>query len=294
MPNFYPRTDLAAERKRADLSLPGIKEEKRSLYRITEERLTVEGREAAESIEKPEGVYTTLSFPSLSELSEEERDILTRRIGDILSETLLRLTGKRTEELSLLIVGLGNRRMTADAIGCMTAEKINATAHLKSGMPKLFQSLGAASIAILIPGVLPQSGMEAADRTAACVAALHPDAVIAFDALFARSLKRIGRTVQIADSGIEPGGGIGNARKALTQGTLGVPVISVGVPTVTDTRTLVGDTLSSLPEALYEDCLTYLEETEGSFVSCGDCDRIAEELSSLLAEAVNTSVGVCL
>lgn len=296
MEGFSPRTDLASERMRADTELRGVRLEKSASHGIETEVLTVSSAEGARAIGKPKGVYTTLSFPSPTEMDALTMRHLSELIGDTLEKTLLRLTGRRApDELSLLAVGLGNRRLTADSVGTMTAERIRATAHIKEEMPSVFRRLGAAEIRVISPGVLSQSGMEASDAVASLVSGFPVDAVLVFDALAARSLSRVGRTVQIADSGIEPGSGIGNRRRALSRESLGVPVVSVGVPTVTDTATLVGDTLSALTGAeLSDDVKDALSRITQSFVSPEDCDRISEKMAEILSDAVNLRFGVLL
>ncbi len=292
MPAF--RTDLAVERRRADSDTPGVTYTKTEEKGYTRELLTVTSEEGAREIKKGCGVYTTYSFSSLSEMPCDTRDALCDAVGTTLAETLLRVTGKELSTLSLLVVGLGNRRITADALGCETAQAIHATAHIARTMPELFRGLDAAEISVLIPGVLAESGMESSDLAAALTRAHRFDAVIAFDALFARSLSRLGRTIQISDAGIEPGGGIGNRRRALTQETLGIPVLSVGVPTVTDTETLLSDILESAPPALTAGLELHLPPAYESFLSTGDCGETVASLSALLAEAVNRHIGVIL
>ncbi len=288
------KTDLAVERRRADIETPGVSYEKKKEGGIETEILTVTSAAGARELGKPCGVYTTYSFPALSEWTEDIREALCDKIGTCLKESLERVTQRRIDALSILVIGLGNRHITADAIGCKTAEQIHATAHIQAGLPALFSSLEAASIAILLPGVLADSGMEACDLAAACAKTAKADAVIAFDALFARSFERIGKTVQISDSGIEPGGGIGNRRKALSRETLGIPVLSVGVPTVTDTGALLSELLASFSEEDKARICAHVPPPFTSFLSTSDCDQIAAELSSLLANAVNRHIGILL
>jgi len=293
---FSPRTDLASERMQANTDLRGVSLEKHSDGGIETEVLRVSSAEGARSIGKPMGIYTTFSFPSPLEMDGDTKRLLSEKIGTSIEKTLLRLSGKsEPNRLSLIVAGLGNRALTVDSVGVVTAEKIHATAHIKEEMPELFRSLGAAEICVALPGVLSQSGMEAADAIAGLLHSFPADAVLVFDALASRSLSRIGKTVQIADSGIEPGSGIGNRRRALSLRTLGVPVVSVGVPTITDTATLVSDTLAALMgESLPDGISKLLTETEKSFVSPDDCDRSTEEISKLLADAVNLRLGVML
>ncbi len=291
---FVPCTDLASERLRADLRLDGVSLRKKAIGNIEIERLLIRSEEGAKAIGKPCGTYVTVGFPSVSTASEEDIAMLSEQFLDALNDRLIEKTGKRNvEELSLLIVGLGNRSLSADTVGIRIAESIRATAHVRENDPELFRRLGCASLSVLIPGVLSQSGMEAADRVAALLPLLSPDAVVVFDALAARSYARIGSTVQISDSGIEPGSGIGNRRKPITENTLGIPVIAVGIPTVCDTATLVRDALSLAPEAVLSKELEHFLATEkGSFVSPGDVDTTSEKISSILAESINRTYGI--
>ncbi len=293
---FIPRTDLAAERHRADLSIPGVRYTKTAIGNIESEWLDVSSAEGAESIGKPCGRYVTYSFPALSECDEETRSTLSSLIAERLLDCVTRLTGKsRIKELSVLAVGLGNRNMTADRIGSATAERIHATAHIRDLDPPLFEKMGCAAVSVVTPGVLGDSGIEAADRVRALIPYLHPDAVIVFDALAARAFSRVGRTVQIADTGIAPGSGIGNHRRAITRATVGVPVIAVGMPTVTDTKTLLSDAFSEIDDdTLTERLVALTGAANDSFVSPSDCDLLVNEAAVLLSDAVNATFGVSL
>lgn len=293
---FFPRTDLAAERHRADLSVAGVRYTKTAVGEIESEWLDVSSAAGAESIGKPCGRYVTYSFPALSECDAKTRATLSALISERLLESVTRMTGKsRIKELSILAVGLGNRKMTADSVGTETAERIHATAHIRDVDPALFQKMGCAAVSVVTPGVLGDSGIEAADRVRALVPYLHPDAVLVFDALAARAFSRVGRTVQIADSGISPGSGIGNRRRAITKETVGVPVIAVGVPTVTDTMTLLSDALSEINDpAVRQRCTELSKARNDSFVSPSNCDVLVTEVAELLSEAVNTTFGITL
>ncbi len=291
---FSPCTDLASERFRADLDIEGVSLEKTRHGNIEIERLTIGSDEGARSIGKPRGTYITLTFPALATATGEDLDLLGEVFLAVMSEMLMKKAKKRdSSSLALLCVGLGNRSLSADTVGIRIAEGIRATAHIKVDDPSLFSRLGCASLSVLIPGVLGQSGMEAADRVKALIPLASPDAVIVFDALAARSYARIGCTVQITDSGIEPGSGIGNRRRAITEEAMGVPVIAVGVPTVCDTATLLRDALAVLPDACLPDEFEKLfPEEKRSFVSPSDGDAVTEKIAAILAESLNRRYGV--
>ena len=293
---FFPRTDLAAERHRADLSVKGVQYKKQVSGEIETERLRVSSEEGAKSIGKPCGLYVTVSFPPLPDCKTGTRSELTAIIAECLLDTVTRLSGKvRLQELSILAIGLGNRRMTPDSIGAEVADRIHATAHIRDADPALFEKMGCAAISVVAPGVLGDSGIEAADRVRALVSYVHPDVILVFDALAARSFSRVRCTVQIADTGISPGSGIGNRRRAISRATVGAPVIAIGVPTVTDTATLLYDMLARLPDTEERrECERLLADESGSFVSPSDCDAVIHNMSLLLAEAVNATFGVTL
>jgi GPR endopeptidase len=142
-----------------------------------------------------------------------------------------------------LVVGLGNSEITPDAIGPFSVRKLNVTRHLRGIDEKLYDTIGRCEISALFPGVLGQTGIETVELIRGAAENAHPDVVLVIDALAARSCDRLAATVQLSDSGINPGSGIGNHRKAICRETVGVPVIALGVPTVVNSATLVYDAL---------------------------------------------------
>lgn len=197
-------------------------------FGITEVR--IEQDRAAQALEKPKGTYLTLDLRSfwLHEARALERAVLAL-CGE--------LRGLLPHAHSAMVVGLGNRAITPDAIGPLTAEHIFVTRHLRS--EPTFSSL--APVSVVIPGVLGRTGMEAFEIVRGAVHAVHPDVVLAVDALASRRLGRVCNTVQLSNTGIVPGSGVGNHRHALDRATLGIPVIAVGIPTVVDANTLALD-----------------------------------------------------
>ena len=285
--DFSPHTDLACERMRADTNLPGVeyREEEGAGCRIS--RLSVTGPEGAESIGKPEGTYVTMSFPPLFELQEGEIATLSSTLSSLILEFLTQLAPKAR---SVLTVGLGNRSITSDAIGPESVRAMMATRHLRTESPALFSQLADIDLSLLAPGVMGETGIEVSDLVAATVRATEPDLVIAIDALAARSTERLAATVQLSDTGIRPGSGIGNARRPLDRDTLGVPVLSIGMPTVVGSATLVLDALEKaemrdgdLPEPLRR----VLTEGKSFFVSPREADVVTERAARLFADAVN-------
>ncbi len=286
---FDPRTDLACERMRADTALDGIdyREEEREGCRIS--RLAVTSREGAESIGKPEGNYVTMTFAPLWEVDDGALSALSHTLSGLLLEFCGALTEKVT---SVLVVGLGNRYITSDAIGPDSIREMFATRHLKLEDPALFARFTDIELSLLAPGVMAQTGIETQALVASAKDAVSPDLILAIDALAARSTERLATTIQLSDTGIRPGSGIGNARRALDRESLGVPVIAIGIPSVVDSATLVYDAFEKagiadgdIPEPLRR----VLTEGTSFFVSPRQSDVVTEKAARLVADAVNLS-----
>lgn len=293
MKNKYPRTDLACEAN-SDLShIEGTEYSVEDKDICIIERLDIITDTASERLEKDKGRYVTVSTPKIQYLGEEEIEALSEIIGEELMHIILHAVGKQKidRELSVLVVGLGNRDITADAIGPATADRICVTRHLTQRSPSLFDMLGRCMISVTIPGVLGKTGVESAATVKSAVTNIQPHAVIVIDALAARSTERLARTFQISDAGITPGAGIGNNRSELSRRTLGIPVISVGVPTVVDTSTLIFDTLTAAGiTELTEKMTDGLSSSENLFVTPKEADVIVESSAALLSASINNAL----
>ena len=225
------RTDLALEATADTADMGGILQSVEDANGITVTRTEVRTEGAALRLGKPQGQYITVEVPPLTD-NEELLEQHAHRIGDEL-RTLLPANG------TVLVVGLGNASITPDALGPQVADMVLATRHIRGEWAR---SLGLADlrpVAVYSAGVLGQTGVESGEFARGLCQTVSPVAVIAVDALAARSLARLGRTVQLCDTGIAPGSGVGNNRPPLSRDTLGVPVIGVGVPTVVDAATIV-------------------------------------------------------
>ncbi len=280
----FPRTDLAMERMKADTKLSGVEysEEKRGIATLT--RLLITDEEGEKSIGKPKGTYLSLSFPRLWELSEEDLSFLT----ELLAEQLRSLCGEPLPD-RVLVAGLGNRYITADAIGPEVIGRILATRHLKSEESEIFERFTDTELSLIAPGVLAQTGIESHEMVKATVTTVDPQLVIVIDALAARSTKRLGATCQLASVGLCPGSGIGNSRGSIDENSLGVPVVSIGIPTVVDSSTLLYDALEEGGMKPNEKLLGILQEGQGFFVSPRQSDEVTEKGARLLADAINFS-----
>ena len=226
------RTDLALEgveqlRQGGDISrLEGVcaAEYTRHGYGVTDVRVAT--KQAAEAVGKPEGRYVTID---LRPYFRREEGFFARAARCLASELRTLLPGVG-EDWPVLVAGLGNRGMTADAVGPLALESLLVTRHMVRSLPRQFR--GFTPVSALAPGVLAATGMEALELLRGAVQATGCAAVIAVDALAARSRERLCATVQLGDTGLIPGSGVGNHRKAIDKTTLGVPVVAVGVPTV--------------------------------------------------------------
>lgn len=231
------RSDLALEA--AEGLSPGAlapedvfrEEEERGGARVT--RITVRSGRGAQALGKPQGRYVTVEVPPLSD-NEEQLEAHARVVGEQLA-ALLPAQGP------VLVVGLGNEHITPDALGPQAAGMVLATRHIGGEFARSVGLDDLRPAAVLIPGVLGRTGVESGETVRGVCGVVQPAAVIAIDALAARSLSRLGCTVQLSDTGIAPGSGVGNSRKVLDRETIGVPVIAVGVPTVVDAATLAHD-----------------------------------------------------
>lgn len=222
------RTDLAAEDlPRGGGELPGVKSRSfdRDGFRITD--VEILDRRGADKLCKPIGRYITMDLEAFFQRQEDA----FARAAELLAECVRRLLPLEREH-SVLAAGLGNPAITPDAVGPETASYVLATRHLKARMPEDFA--GFRPVSVCRTGVLGTTGMESAELIHAVCAAVRPDAVVAVDALAARSTEKLCRTVQLTDSGIVPGSGVGNDRAELSRRVMGVPVLAVGVPTVVD------------------------------------------------------------
>ncbi|MFO7274215.1 MAG: GPR endopeptidase [Bacillota bacterium] len=243
-----PFTDLALEataaaRGDAGRELPGVVMREQRYDAATVSWVEVQPGIGEQTIGKPAGNYVTIDAP---QLRRRNRD-LQEQVGKILVEQLNKLL-KLKEDDTVLVVGLGNWNATPDALGPRVTEKLMVTRHLREFVPADVAG-GLRAVAAIAPGVLGTTGIETAEVIHGIVERIKPAVVICIDALAARSVERIGTTIQIADTGIAPGGGIGNQRQALNRETLGVDVIAIGVPTVVHATTIVLDAFEAVAQS---------------------------------------------
>ena len=277
------RTDLAVEaieNHKSAAALPHVRQSDRMLEGFAIHEVRILSEDAAHEIGKPQGRYLTLE---LDALIRREEDAFTRACKAL--STLLRELLPRPNDGPVLIAGLGNRMITPDAIGPQTADHVIATRHLVAQSPAIFADWR--PVSALAPGVLGQTGVETGEVICGVLDRVRPAAVIAVDALAAGRLSRLLRTVQLADTGITPGAGVGNARAALNEETLGVPVIAVGVPTVVDGATLAHEISSQLGQP---DCEALDDLSQPVMITTRDIDREVADISRMIGYAVNMAL----
>ncbi|MBQ4066811.1 MAG: GPR endopeptidase [Clostridia bacterium] len=289
-PSLRLRTDLACESPSANGSSPGTDYKEYSVCGIPVCELRVLSHEGEMTSGRAMGRYLTLLCPTIRYLSEEKASQIIHALSATIASFTESVTKKAVSpSTKVLVAGLGNRFISSDAIGPRTADKIAVTGHMmNSDSREIFKSIGCAQLCAIHPGVMGQTGIEAAAMIKGAAEYVRPDVILAIDALAARSTRRLCSTFQLSDTGIEPGSGIGNRRGAVNRSTVGFPVIAIGVPTVVDCATLVCDALEK--HGIHDfssDAEIPFTEERSLFVSLGDSDIVTEEISSLLAGAIN-------
>ncbi len=288
----YFRTDLACETADELRHIEGTKYEKFELDASNMEKLEIITPEASKRLGRQIGAYITFFTERIWLFPDESISLLACEIAAELRNMIRRVCNKEiSRDTSVLVVGLGNSYITADALGPDALNGITVTRHIKLTNSGLYDSIGLCNISALAPGVLGKTGMESAELVLSAVRQISPDAVIVIDALAAGSIERLATTVQLSDTGIDPGAGIGNHRQSLSKATLGVPVISIGIPTVVDSSTLIYDAfqkarIHEVPQSLRE----HLENSRGYYVTPKESDMINERASLLISSAINTAL----
>ncbi len=312
---YSVRTDLALEEKErfesdhVEVSGVVLEEEYDAEAEIRITRVRIETEKGAKAMGKPVGTYVTLEAPNLAVPDEAYHREVSEKIAEFVRE-LLRVQDLEKEEFSVLIVGLGNRQVTPDALGPYVTDHLCATRHIVKEYGKYAMGMEQVNlVSTLAPGVMGQTGMETVEIVRGVVHETSPDLVIAIDALAARNSRRLNRTIQIADTGIHPGSGVGNHRNGLTRETIGVPVIGIGVPTVVDAATIVNDTMENLIMAMessetlksvgevlrsYNAAEKYelikeliAPHLNGMFVTPKDVDEMVNQISYTISEGLN-------
>ncbi len=311
--NYNFRTDLASERK--DLyrkannlkeEIDGIEtEEEKVNDNINISRVKVTNENGKNAIGKPIGNYITIDFKSLKIAGNDE----IQAASEVLTKELKELLQKHVEPQDpILVVGLGNIYVTPDALGPKVINEVDVTRHLLEYMPEVMDK-STREVSAVSPGVLGTTGIETVEILKGIVDNVKPKLVIVIDALASRSIERISSSVQLADTGIVPGAGVGNARKELTQESLGIPVIALGIPTVVEAATIAADSLTLFIQKVQEqgesnDFLNKLQEDDkyniikeilapeeyNFIVTPKEIDALIEKMKDVVARGINFAI----
>lgn len=282
--NYALRTDLAMEVREKfesdNVEIPGVEvdESNDDLTDITITKVKIATENGAKIMQKPKGIYITLEAPRMSEADINYNTKVSIRLSSVIKELLPEAKNKKP---CILLVGLGNRLVTADSLGPNVIDRINITRHIQTEFGEYaLEENQQYLVCSIVPGVMAQTGMDTGEIIQGIVKKIKPDMVIAIDALAARSSKRLNRTIQIADTGIHPGSGVGNHRMEISHASLGVPVLSIGVPTVVEAATIVHDSNHETDVAPH---------LNGMYVTPKDIDEAVMKLAHTISDALNLS-----
>lgn len=309
---FNFRTDLATERRdiyqKANQleNIEGIESTQEEINEnIKVERVKIINEEGEKAIGKPIGNYITIDIQKLKIAQDEDIE----KAAEILSNELRNIIDKHIDKQGeILVVGLGNMYVTPDSLGPKVINEIEVTRHIIEYLPQYVEK-GTRMVSAISPGVLGTTGIETLEILKGIVDNIKPKLIIVIDALASRSIERISSTVQISDTGIVPGAGVGNARNEISQNTLGIPVVAIGIPTVVETAVLVNDCLSLFIEKLQEEAksneyLNNLKEEDNYekiketlipkdynlIVTPKEIDDLVENMTSIVARGINMSL----
>ena len=308
------RTDLALEAhemyttEQRVKTIDGVETESFLKDSVKVTRVRILNDNGSRALEKPTGDYVTLEIPEYIHETQTNFDSITRTFSD----ELKRMLPKLNKDSVTLVVGLGNRNITADALGPKAVDGLLVTRHLFDLMPNEV-SENVMPVCALSPGVLGITGIETNEIIKGVVGRVKPDVIIAIDALASRSISRVMTTIQLSDTGIKPGAGVGNHRGGLDKETLGVPVIAVGVPTVVDAATMANDTIDMVienisshtsPDTQFYRMLKNIDTKEKyalidevlkkSFVNLVVTPKDVDEIIDDLAEIISDGINICM
>lgn len=317
---FEVRTDLAVEEKESfpgdggEISGVSLREWHKSNSRIKLTEVKILDDRGAAAMGKPKGTYITLEANHLSKKDEDYHEEVSKELSCQIRQIMESLFPEKMKtavyDLNILAVGLGNPSVTPDALGPKVLNNLQVTRHFNHQYQKDYcKKYKMPVISGIIPGVMAQTGMETAEILSGIIHETRPDLLIVIDALAARSIRRLGTTIQLTDTGIHPGSGVGNHRQGLTEESLGIPVLAIGVPTVVGAAAIVYDTVAAMIQALVQDMATkamgrmmeemgpdekyslikeLLEPEFGSlYVTPPDIDETVKQLSYTISEGIH-------
>ncbi len=292
---MFFRTDMAVERRdlykkanKLEEEIAGIESEEEKQDDITITRVKITNHEGEIALDKKMGNYVTIDVKKIQNISIEKEDKMIQTFSKELSKIIDKHV-KKTDEI--LVVGLGNLYATPDALGSKVVENIEITRHIKMYLPEAIDK-NTRSVSAITPGVLGTTGIETAEVVKGIVDNIKPKLVIAIDSLCSKNIDRINKSIQISDTGIIPGGGVGNRRAELSVDTLQIPVIAIGVPTVLDAATIVIDALNVCEvDVSEEEMITKMKLNNFNFiVTPKEIDELIEHMTAIISEGINLAL----
>ncbi|MBO6233250.1 MAG: GPR endopeptidase [Clostridia bacterium] len=310
---FNFRTDLAVERRdvykkanNLENEIDGIESEKEEIDKnLKIERVFITNENGEKAVGKPKGTYVTIDIKNLKIARDEE----IQKASDVLTSELSKILDKHvTRKEEMLVVGLGNVYATPDSLGPKVINEIDVTRHLIKYLPQYVDE-NTRNVCAIAPGVLGTTGMETLEILKGIVENVKPKVIVVIDSLASRSIERISSSLQISDTGIVPGAGVGNARAELSQSTLGIPVIALGIPTVVELATLVSDGIDIFIKILQEkaqsnEYLNNLQQNDkyeevkealnigdyNMIVTPKEIDDLIENMKDVVARGINQTI----
>lgn len=307
---MFFRTDLALERRdiyrkanNLEDEIPGIKYNVENIGKNKITRVEITSKEGEEALNKKIGNYITIDVNKISNLLEEEN----QQIVNLLSKEIEKIVDKHIEKSEdILVVGLGNLYSTPDSLGSKVVKKIEITRHIKKYMPQYIDK-NARAISAIAPGVLGMTGIETWEFLKGIVENINPKLILVVDSLCSKSVNRISKSIQISDTGIVPGGGVGNARVELTKESLGIPVIALGIPTCVDVATITEDGINlwinnlkekeSIDTKILEENNNYesikevlLPSDLNFIVTPKEIDELIENMTEIVSAGINNAI----
>lgn len=299
------RTDLALETRESfpgdGGEIEGVVLDKKTIeisrdFRFDVSTVKIINESGADRMKKPMGTYITIEIGNVLRIEDDDREKVIEQISMLIEE----LTG-RLDKLRVLVAGLGNRQVTADSLGPLMVDELNVSRHLALEYGHSFlDSLGIGEVCAIAPGVMAQTGMEAEEILSAIADDIKPDIILVIDALAARSVKRVTTTIQVTDTGINPGSGVGNHRLGIDRESLGVPVIAIGVPTVVEAEVIVGDRIEEFMyrQGFSDDEIQVFLSNMGEpairdmYVTPKNIDETVKAVGKLIADVINHAMTI--
>lgn len=292
---MFFRTDMAVERRdlyrtanKLEDEIKGIECEEEKIDDITVTRVKITNEDGERALDKRRGNYVTIDVKKINNITTEKEEQIINTFSKELNSIIGKHVNKNEE---ILIVGLGNLYSTPDSLGSKVVQNIEITRHIKIYLPNAIDK-NTRSVSAITPGVLGTTGIETVEIVRGIVDNIKPKLVIAIDSLCSKNIDRINKSIQISDTGIVPGGGVGNRQAELSERTLNIPVISVGIPTVLDAATIVIDTLNACDMIVDEnEIVDKMKLNNFNFiVTPKEIDSLIENMTNIVSEGINMSL----